>query len=99
MKLKPFCTHLFLFALCFSSAFAQSAKKIESYTVGEQLVYEAKFSKAVFRGIAVADLTFSVENAPNGSDFLIKAEAISAELRLYMKSARGLSAKKFHLCP
>ena len=28
---------------------------VEAYTVGEKLIYEAKFSKAVFRGIAVAD--------------------------------------------
>jgi hypothetical protein len=77
MKLKLFCACLFVFAFCFSSAFAQSSKKIEAYTVGEKLVYEAKFSKAVFRGIAVADLNFSVERAPNDSDYLIKAEARS----------------------
>jgi hypothetical protein len=77
MKLKFFPAHLFVFVLCFSSALAQSAKKFESYTVGEKLVYEAKFSKAVFRGIAVADLNFSVEQAPNNRDFLIKAEAKS----------------------
>ena len=77
MKLKLFCAYLFLFAFCFSSTFAQSSKKTEAYTVGEKLVYEAKFSKAVFRGIAVADLNFSVEQAPNDSDFLIKAEARS----------------------
>jgi len=77
MKLKLFWTHLFVFALCFSSAFAQSAKKIESYNVGETLVYEAKFSKVVLRGIPVANLSFSVERAPNSQDFLIKAEAKS----------------------
>jgi len=77
MKLKSFCAYIIVFAFCFSSAFAQSAKKFESYTVGETLVYEAKFSKAVFRGIAVADLNFSVERALNNQDFLIKAEAKS----------------------
>ncbi|HXH69487.1 MAG TPA: DUF3108 domain-containing protein [Pyrinomonadaceae bacterium] len=77
MKLKSFCAYIIVFAFCFSSAFAQSAKKFESYTVGETLVYEAKFSKAVFRGIAVADLNFSVERALNNQDFLIKAQAKS----------------------
>ncbi len=86
MKIKLFCAHLFLFALCLSSAFAQSAKKFESYTVGETLIYEAKLSKAIFRGIAIADLTFSVERAPNSQDFIIKAEAKS----------KGTAAKLFN---
>lgn len=77
MKLRFFAAYLFVFALCFSAVLAQSAKKTESYTVGEKLVYEAKFSKAVLRGISVADLNFSVERAPNSDDFLIKAEATS----------------------
>jgi Skp family chaperone for outer membrane proteins len=77
MKLKRFCTCLFLFLLCLSSVFAQSEKKPESYVVGEKLVYEAKFSKAVLRGIAVADLSFIVESVPNSQNFLIKAEAKS----------------------
>ena len=85
MKLKLFCTHLFLFALCFSCVFAQSAKKNEPYNVGEKLIYEATFSKAVFRGIAVADLNFSVErggsikhgslHARNGAQRRLKQEA------------------------
>ncbi len=77
MKLRLFFTNLLLFAVCFSSALAQSAKQYESYTVGEKLIYEAKFSKAVFRGIAVADLNFSVERTPSSLNFLIKAEAKS----------------------
>lgn len=77
MKFKSFYSCIFVFAVCFSAVFAQSAKKSEVYTVGETLVYEAKFSKAVFRGIAVADLSFSVEQATNNQDFLIKAEAKS----------------------
>lgn len=77
MKLKLFCAYFFVLAVCVSSVFAQSAKKVEPFTVGETLIYEAKFSKAVFRGIAVADLSFSVERAPNNQDFLIKSEAKS----------------------
>ncbi len=75
--MKLYFARLIVFAFCFSAAFAQSAKKFDSYTVGERLIYEAKFSKAVLRGIAVADLSFIVERAANGQDFLIKAEARS----------------------
>lgn len=75
--MKIFFARLIVFAFCFSAVFAQSAKKFDSYTVGERLVYEAKFSKAVLRGIAVADLSFIVERAANNQDFLIKAEAKS----------------------
>lgn len=77
MKMKLFCGYSFIFAFCFSFASAQTARKPESYTVGETLIYEAKYSKAVFRGLAVADLSFSVELAPNNRDFLIKTEAKS----------------------
>lgn len=77
MKLKLLAALLFIFAIYFSIASAQSAKKSEPYTVGENLVYEAKYSKAVLRGIAVADLKFGVERASNNQDFLIKAEATS----------------------
>lgn len=77
MKLKLFGAYLLLVTSCFSIAFAQSAKKTESFVVGEKLAYEAKFSKALLRGITVADLTFSVERAANNQDFLIKAEARS----------------------
>lgn len=74
MKLKLFAAYLFVFAICLSSASAQSAKRSESYTVGESLTYEAKFSKTIFRGIAVADLSFSVERAANSQDIFIKFE-------------------------
>ncbi len=77
MKLKLFGAYLFVLAICFSSVSAQSAKKFEPYTVGETLIYEAKFSKAVLRGIAVADLSFSVERAASSQNFLIKSEAKS----------------------
>jgi hypothetical protein len=55
---------------------AQKNIKDLPFGVGETLVYEGKFSK-IIRGIAVAEMTFSVENAPNRKDFLIRAEARS----------------------
>lgn len=46
------------------------------FAVGETLTYEGKFSK-IIKGIAVADLTFNLVHAPNGEDYLVKAEARS----------------------
>jgi hypothetical protein len=46
-------------------------------TVGETLSYEGKLSKAIFRGISVADIDFTVAQAANGKDYLIKTEARS----------------------
>jgi len=43
---------------------------------GEQLWYEGKLSK-IIQGIAVADLNFTLQTAPNSDDFIIKAEARS----------------------
>lgn len=71
---------LLLAVLLFSAnAFAQSngnAAKKMPFAVGETLTYEGKFSK-IIRGIAVADLTFTLMNAPNKEDYLVKAEAKS----------------------
>src|SRR5688572_12660525 len=54
------------------SAFAQQAVPFEE---GETLTYEGKISK-IIQGIAVADLTFTVDRAAD-ADYLIKAEAKS----------------------
>lgn len=70
---------LLLILLFSSSVFAQSnggAVKKMPFAVGETLTYEGKFSK-IIRGIAVADLSFKVMNAPNNKDYLVKAEAKS----------------------
>jgi len=55
---------------------ATSPAQTKPFTVGEVLVYEGKVSK-IIQGLAVADLTFSLMNAPNSSDYLIKTEATS----------------------
>jgi hypothetical protein len=57
---------------------AQMSVKLppKPFGIGEVLVYEGKFSK-IISGISVADLTFSVDAAPTGGDFLIRSEARS----------------------
>lgn len=70
----------FLLILLFTvNAFAQSngdAVKTKPFKVGETLIYEGKFSK-IIRGLAIADLSFTLTNAPNSDDYLVKAEARS----------------------
>jgi hypothetical protein len=67
---------LFVFLLVFAACcFAQTIKS-KPFNIGETLVYEGKFSK-IIKGIAVADLTFSVTEADNKGNFLIKSEAKS----------------------
>ena len=46
------------------------------FTLGETLTYEAKLSR-IIRGIAVADLTLTVEDAPENDTMLVRAEARS----------------------
>jgi hypothetical protein len=54
-----------------------SARKyVAPFAVGETLTYEGKISK-IIKGIAIADLTFTVFSARNGSDYLVKGEAKS----------------------
>lgn len=77
MKYKKFRAFLLFafFAVCLVKVPAQA--EIKPFTLGEVLTYEGKFSKSIIRGISVADLRFSVENAPDGEDYLIKSEAKS----------------------
>jgi hypothetical protein len=74
---------IFTFA-CGAAIFAQ---KPEAYTIGENLIYEGKYSKAILRGVAGADLSFAVERAPNSQDFLIKSEVKSKGtlVKLFLK--------------
>lgn len=64
----------------FVFAYAQSngtARKLPlPFAIGESLTYEGKISK-IIKGIAIADLTFTVSNAANGSDYLVRSEARS----------------------
>lgn len=76
MKIKfLFC----FFACCFfcGSLFGQAAKK-EPFAVGENLNYEVKYSKALLRGIEIADINFTVESAgDDDKNYLIKSDAKS----------------------
>ena len=56
------------------STLAQITPNYESYNAGESLTYEAKFSK-IIKGIAVADLNFTVERATDNRNYLIKSDA------------------------
>ncbi len=74
-KTKIFLFVAFLLSVSLNIS-AQKNIKNMPFGVGETLVYEGKFSK-IIKGIAVAEMTFNVENAPNREDFLIRAEARS----------------------
>ncbi len=69
------------FALCFSAISAQTfdikSSSQTPYVVGESFSYEVKYNKAILRGIAVGDINFSIERAPDGENFLVRAEAKS----------------------
>lgn len=76
---------LFIVSLGVSIANAQTNVIASPYTNGEVLTYEGKASKAIIRGISVADVKFSVSAAPNKKDFIINSEAVSkgSLLRLF----------------
>lgn len=78
MTIKKFiCLFLIVFIVACSSIFAQTAPKVEIFKVGESLSYEGKFNVPVLPGIAVANLNFTVETAPDSKDYLVKSEAKS----------------------
>lgn len=85
---------LIMFSVFCASAFAQNAQKISAYTTGETLTYEAKYSKAILRGMPAADLNFTVERAPNDRDFLIKSEAKSKGtlIKMFFKFYQGIQS-------
>ena len=69
---------LFFILLClagYSAAFAQTSKS--PYQIGEKLVYDAKISKIILRGIDVGDVSFAVMKTPDNEDIFVKSEAKS----------------------
>lgn len=70
---QKFIVSLITVVLC--AGFAASAQT-KPFAVGEVLTYEGKVSK-IIQGIAVADLTFTVSNAPESENYLIKTQAKS----------------------
>ena len=78
MTIKKFiCLFLIVFSIACSSIFAQTTPKVEIYKAGESLSYEGKFSKAILRGLDVVDLSFTVERASDGENYLVKSAAKS----------------------
>ncbi len=69
-----------LIALSFGALSAQSnggtTPKSSPFINGETLTYEGKISR-IIRGIAVADLTFTLAKTTGSDEFLVKAEAKS----------------------
>ena len=57
-------------------AASAAAQKNVPFEDGETLAYEGKVSK-IIQGIAVADLTFTIDRPASDADYLIKAEAKS----------------------
>jgi hypothetical protein len=75
IKVSP----LLFFLLCVGifSVSAQNSPKNNPFAPGETLTYEGKLSKAIFRGISVADLVFSVANSPDPKYYVLTTEATS----------------------
>jgi hypothetical protein len=80
MKAVLFTKILLVTVLSFSfglAGFAQPpAKDARPFLVGETLTYEAKISR-IIKGIAVADLSFTLTDLPESHDLLINSEARS----------------------
>ncbi|MEP7148554.1 MAG: DUF3108 domain-containing protein [Acidobacteriota bacterium] len=66
---------IFAIAL-FGQSNGKTAAKTLPFIDGENLTYEGKISK-IIRGIAIADLSFTLQKDPNGEDYVVKAEARS----------------------
>lgn len=77
MRLKVSPVLFFLLCVSIFTALAQSPQKSNPFAAGETLTYEGKLSKAIFRGISVADLVFTVANSPDPRAYVITTEANS----------------------
>jgi hypothetical protein len=77
MRIKV--SHLIFFLICagVSVGFAQTVPKGDPFTVGETLTFEGKVSKAIVRGISVADLAFTVSSTPDNKYYVISTQASS----------------------
>jgi hypothetical protein len=77
MRIKVSSLLFFLFYASIFTVSAQTSPKNIPFTVGETLTYEGKLSKAIIRGISVADLVFTVANSPDSKYYIITTEANS----------------------
>lgn len=89
------------------AASAQNGKRTDPKSMpfadGETLTYEGKFSRYI-RGIAIADLTFTITQAEPGADYAVKADAKSKGtlLKLFRFSFlyqmdSTIGGKEFHI--
>ena len=65
-----------MFFILLAGVSSETAAQAKPFKTGEVLTYEGKVSK-IIQGIAVADLTFTLTDAPESSNYLIKTEARS----------------------
>lgn len=79
---KNLCRLFLLFAVLaigFSTLTAQTfdikSSSKTPYVIGETFNYEVKYNKAILRGLAVADIVFTIERAADGENFLVKSDA------------------------
>jgi hypothetical protein len=67
---------LALLSIDISAQSGSSKTRQTPFQIGETLTYEGKFSK-IIQGIPIADLKFTITNAPTDGDYLIKTLAVS----------------------
>ena len=65
-----------MFFILLAGVSSEIRAQAKPFKTGEVLTYEGKVSK-IIQGIAVADLTFTLTDAPESSNYLIKTEARS----------------------
>jgi len=87
-RILRFSLLLSLLAAMFLPSVAQTKPAFSPYNDGEVLTYDGKLSKLVLRGVAVADLKFSVEKAKDSENYIVKADAKSKGTLLKLFSFR-----------
>lgn len=76
--LRKVCSTVILTLSLLSFVLAQSSPpKPEILLPGEKLIYEVKYTRAIFRGLSIGTLTFSVDKDETGKSYKIKFEARS----------------------
>ena len=76
MKIRFFSIFLLIF-LSAGSLFAQTRPSVVPFKAGETINYEIKVSRAIFRGISVAEMNFTLAEDINNKNFVVDAAAKS----------------------
>lgn len=77
MRIKVSPVLFLLFCAFAINIAAQTSPKGIPFAPGETLIYEGKLTKAIIRGMSVADLVFTVRNSPDGKYYIMTTEANS----------------------